>query len=168
MDKVQKIDRYTKILDDLLKYFSVLMIMISVGLAFLNTVLRYFFGISYEVWTEISVYSIVYGVFAYLGPLIKTNEHIKMDLLHEVLSRKVLDYIDLVINLVLVFSFIVLIYAGYHWIDSLVRMNSKTLSGGIYLYIPALAIVLGMLLGLLYVSLEIVKDFILIRNRNRE
>ncbi|HZW67546.1 MAG TPA: TRAP transporter small permease [Pseudogracilibacillus sp.] len=168
MEKVDRIDRYTKLLDEILKYFSIFMIIISVTLAFLNMVFRYFFGISYEVWTEISTYSIIYGVFAYLGPLIKQGEHIKMDMLHEVLSKKILTYLDVFINLLLVASFSVLTYAGVHWVDSLIQMNTKTLSGGIYLYIPALAVVIGMALGIVYASLELVKSVILIKNGKKE
>lgn len=168
MEKVDRIDRYTKLLDEILKYFSIFMIIISVTLAFLNMVFRYFFGISYEVWTEISTYSIIYGVFAYLGPLIKQGEHIKMDMLHEVLSKKVLNYLDVIINILLVASFVVLTYAGVLWVDSLIKINTKTLSGGIYLYIPALAVVIGMALGIIYASLEVVKSIRLIKNGEKE
>ena len=168
MEKVDRIDRYTKLLDEILKYFSIFMIIISVTLAFLNMVFRYFFGISYEVWTEISTYSIIYGVFAYLGPLIKQGEHIKMDMLHEVLSKKVLNYLDVIINILLVASFVVLTYAGVLWVDSLIKINTKTLSGGIYLYIPALAVVIGMALGIIYASLEVVKSIRLIKSGEKE
>lgn len=158
MEKTTRLEKSIDILDKLLEYFAIVMIGCSVLLAFLSVILRYIFGISYEVLTEISIYTIVYGVFFYMGPLIRQNEHIKMSAIHEVLSGKVLSYIDLLINIILVLTFAFLIYGGYNWSFSLLEMKTKTLSGGMLLFIPALAVLVGMIIGLLYSLLEIIKS----------
>lgn len=157
MEKVNVLDNAIDTLDKVLEYFAIAMLGISVLLAFSNVIMRYAFGISYEILAEISTYTIVYGVFFYMGPLIRQNEHIKMSALHEILSEKVLVYIDLLINIVLALTFAFLIYGGYNWSFSLLGMNIKTLSGGMLLFIPALAILIGMIIGLFYSILEIIK-----------
>lgn len=157
MEKTTRLEKSIGIVDKVLEYFAIVMIGCSVLLAFVSVVLRYIFGISYEVLTEISVYTIVYGVFFYMGPLIRQNEHIKMSALHEVLSKKVLSYVDLFINIILALVFAFLIYGGHSWSFSLLAMKSKTLSGGMLLFVPALAILVGMIIGLVYSLLEIVK-----------
>lgn len=85
MNTVEKIDGYTKHFDKVLEIIAILTLIISVLLAFLGVILRYIYGLSYEILAEISTYSVVYGVFIYLAPLIKQSEHIKMDILHEML-----------------------------------------------------------------------------------
>lgn len=157
MGKVNILEKLISLADKLLEYFAIFMIGCSVLLAFVSVILRYVFGVSYEILTEISVYTIVYGVFFYMGPLIRQNEHIKMSALHEILSKKVLSYIDLLINIILALVFAFLIYGGYGWSFSLLDMKIKTLSGGMLLFVPALAILIGMVIGLVYSLLEIIK-----------
>jgi|SRR5699024_1634819 len=165
MNTVEKINGYTKHIDKILEGFAIITLVISVLLAFLGVILRYIYGLSYEILAEISTYSIVYGVFIYLAPLIKQSEHIKMNILHEMLKgKKVVHYVDLFISLLLFLTFVFLLYAGINWSTSLLDMGTKTLSGGMLLFVPALAIVIGMLLGILYSGLEIVKDINQIKN----
>ncbi|MFS0577058.1 TRAP transporter small permease subunit [Sporosarcina sp. 179-K 3D1 HS] len=164
MEKVSGFEKTINTLDKLLEYFAIAMIGCSVLLAFVSVILRYVLGISYEILTEISIYTIVYGVFFYMGPLIRQNEHIKMSALHEILKGKVLLYIDLLINVILALTFAFLIYGGYKWSSSLLDMKVKTLSGGMLLFIPALAIIIGMIIALIYSLLEITRNIKLISN----
>ena len=99
MDLMKSITRIAQFMDKTLEIFAMITIVISVALAFINVILRYFYGISYELLIEISTYSIVYGVFAYVGPLIKQDEHIKMNILREFFQdRKFINYIDIFIS----------------------------------------------------------------------
>lgn len=63
MGKVNILEKLINLADKLLEYFAIFMIGCSVLLAFVSVILRYVFGVSYEILTEISVYTIVYGVF---------------------------------------------------------------------------------------------------------
>jgi len=165
MKTLEKINGYTKYVDKLLEGFAILTLILSVFLAFLGVILRYIFGLSYEILAEISTYSIVYGVFIYLAPLIKQSEHIKMNILREALKgKKIVHYVDLFISLLLFSTFVFLLYAGFHWATSLLDMGTKTLSGGMLLFVPAMSIVIGMLLGMVYSALEIAKDINQIKN----
>jgi len=164
MTLIKRMEASIRFLDKTLEYFAIFTITVSVLLAFAGVILRYQFGISYEILAEISTYAIVYGVFIYMGPLIKQNEHIKMTILQDLLKEKSKKYIDLFISLILFFSFLFLLYAGIGWISSLLEMKSKTLSGGMLLFIPALSIVIGMVFGLLYSTLEMCRTIFLIRS----
>ncbi|MEI3610709.1 TRAP transporter small permease [Pseudogracilibacillus sp. SO10305] len=159
MDLMKSITRIAQFMDKTLEIFAMITIVISVALAFINVILRYFYGISYELLIEISTYSIVYGVFAYVGPLIKQDEHIKMNILREFFQdRKFINYIDIFISFLMLCIFTYLFYGGILWSSSLLEMGSKTLSGEMLLFIPALAVVAGMVIGLIYSLLQMIKE----------
>lgn len=167
MGKIEKLNSSTRHLDKALEIFAVACLVLSVALAFIGVILRYQFGMSYQLLEEVCRYAIVYGVFAYIGPLIKKNEHIKMSFLEEKLTEKNKHIMNFIINLILLFSFIVLFYAGVIWAYSIYQMELNTLSGEMLMIIPAFAIVAGMFLGCIYALLQLIKDFFHIRLEGR-
>ncbi len=163
MNRIEKLENSTRLLDKALEIIAVLCLIISVVLAFAGVILRYQFGISYQLLEEICRYAIVYGVFAYVGPLIKKNEHIKMSLLEDRLSRKSKYLVEFLIGIILFIAFVILFYAGIIWMSSIYNMNLMTLSGEMLMVIPAFAIVAGMLFGCVYALLQMLIDFNLFR-----
>jgi len=167
MERIEKLNNSTRFLDKALEIFAVVCLILSVSLAFVGVILRYQFGVSYQLLEEVCRYAIVYGVFAYVGPLIKQNEHIKMSFLEERLTEKNKHIMNLIINGILLFAFIVLFYAGVIWAYSIYQMELNTLSGEMLMIIPAFAIVAGMFLGCIYALLQLIKDFYHIRLEGR-
>lgn len=164
MERIEKIDSYSNTLDKVLSILAATCLLVSVGLAFLGVILRYQFGVSYQLLEEICRYAIVYGVFIYIGPLIKNNEHIKMTFLDEKLSGNTRKVKDLLLSIILFVSLVILSYASIIWVTSLYEMKLNTLSGEMLMAIPAFAILLGMILSSIYAGLEIVKDITLLKN----
>lgn len=159
MNRIEKLENSTRFLDKALEVTAVFCLILSVVLAFVGVVLRYQFGISYQILEEICRYAIVYGVFAYIGPLIKKNEHIKMSLLEDRLGGKSKHLVEFVIGVVLFISFVILFYAGVIWMSSIYSMELMTLSGEMLMVIPAFAIVAGMFFGCVYALLQVIVDF---------
>ncbi len=159
MNRIKKLENSTRFLDKALEVTAVFCLILSVVLAFVGVVLRYQFGISYQILEEICRYAIVYGVFAYIGPLIKKNEHIKMSLLEDRLGGKSKHLVEFVIGIVLFISFVILFYAGVIWMSSIYSMELMTLSGEMLMVIPAFAIVAGMFFGCVYAFLQVIVDF---------
>ncbi len=159
MNRIEKLENSTRFLDKALEVTAVFCLILSVVLAFVGVVLRYQFGISYQILEEICRYAIVYGVFAYIGPLIKKNEHIKMSLLEDRLGGKSKHLVEFVIGIVLFISFVILFYAGVIWMSSIYSMELMTLSGEMLMVIPAFAIVAGMFFGCVYALLQVIVDF---------
>lgn len=168
MNKIDKLSNSTRYLDKALEVFAVMCLVLSVGLAFIGVILRYQFGLSYQLLEEVCRYAIIYGVFAYLGPLIKKDEHIKMSFLEEKLTAKNKHVMNFIINIILLFAFIVLFYSGVIWAYSIYQMELMTLSGEMLMIIPAFAIAAGMFLGCIYSLLQLIKDFLLIRIERRQ
>jgi len=161
--KTRKIESSIRVLDKSLEVFSLFTLLISVTLAVFSVILRYLFDISFQVVEEICRYSIIYGVFAYIGPLIKKDEHLKMDLIQNFLRGKIKHYNDLLISIILFASFIFICWSSINWSISLLNMNLMTDSGIVLMFIPALAIPLGMFFSCIYSFLKIIQDYDKIR-----
>ncbi|MUV06093.1 TRAP transporter small permease subunit [Planococcaceae bacterium Storch 2/2-2] len=160
---VQSIDKKTETLDKILTFLAVTALLVSVILAFVGVILRYQFGVSYQILEEICRYAIVYAVFIYMGPLIKKDEHIKMAFLDEKLTGKSGYMKNTILNVVLFLSLCVLSYASVKWFYSIYQMKLHTLSGEMLMVVPAFAIVIGMALSILYTFMEILKGVHLIK-----
>lgn len=171
---IRKNESSTSSLDKGLEFIALSSLIMSVSLSIIGVITRYFMGVSYDIIEELCRYSIIYGVFAYIGPLIKKNEHIKMDLLQNLLKDKRLKYInDLIINIILLLSFGFLFWSGIQWVNSLLQINLMTSTGSMLMFIPTLAIPLGMFFACIYSFQQIIVDFNKIRlykttNKNTE
>lgn len=159
MEKIKKIEASTNYLDKALEYIALVMLVISIVGAIINVVLRYIFGMSMEIIEEICRYSIIYGVFIYIGPLIKRNAHLKMSIITDYLPEKANKLNNLFISVLVFAAFIFLFWSSIMWTSSLLTVGVMTVSGSMLMFIPALSVPIGMLLGALYSLLQIVLDF---------
>ena len=155
---MKKIESSVRLLDKSLELFALFCLTVSVLLAVFNVAMRYFFDTSFGVIEEICRYSIIYGVFAYLGPLIKKDEHIKVDFLQSKLSGKVKDVNNLIISIVLLGAFTFLCWTSIQWVNSLYQMKLMSNSGSISMVIPTITVPIGMFLGCFYSVLQILTD----------
>lgn len=158
MDKIQKIESSTRLLDKILEIIALACLIISVSLAIFGVIMRYFFDVSFEIVSELCRYFIIYGVFVYIGPLIKQNGHIKMDLIQGMVKGWVKKLISLIISILLFVSFAFLFWISVQWVNSLLQMNLMTSSGLMLTFIPALAIPIGMFFGCIYSFQQIIID----------
>ncbi|WP_216829869.1 TRAP transporter small permease [Alkalihalobacterium elongatum] len=168
MDKLQKIDSSTRFLDKGLEITAIVCLIISVAGAVISVFSRYLLGMSFQVIEEICRYAIIYGAFAYIGPLVKRKEHLKMDILQGLLKNKVKKSNELLISVILFASFGFLCLSSIMWTISLLNMQVKTASGIMLMFIPALAIPIGMLLGCIYSFLQILQNFYKLRQPENE
>lgn len=168
MSIVNKLNDSTRYLDKILEVLAVISILLSIVLAFYGVVSRYLFGLSSQIIIEGATYSIIYGVFLYIGPLIKYDEHIKMEILNEILGTKAKVIVNLFISVLSLFSFSILFYGSIYWAFSLLDMGARSLSGEFLLFVPALAIFIGMFLGALYSLLEVIKNVFLLVGKGKE
>ncbi|MEH7276704.1 TRAP transporter small permease [Neobacillus vireti] len=163
LEKIHETEVSTGLLDKGLEFIALGCLIISVSLAIFGVIVRYFFGVSFGIIEEICRYSIIYGVFAYIGPLIKKNEHIKMDLMENILKGKALLVNDLIISIILSFSYAFLCWTGIQWVISLYQLGIMTSSGLMLMVIPAFAIPFGMFFGWVYSLQQIFIDINKIR-----
>ena len=166
MEKIKKLDSTTKYLDRGLETAALICLGISVVGAIINVVLRYVFDMSYQIIEEISRYAVIYGAFLYVGPLIKKGEHLKMDILQSFLKEKAKSVNNLLISILLFAAFVYLSWSSIIWTISLFTLKMTTVSGLMLMFIPALAIPIGMLLGALYAFIQILRDYYLLRYEN--
>lgn len=153
--KIQKFNSTTRFLDNFLENIAIYSLIISASLSIFAVIMRYFFGLSYEIVEELCRYSILYGVFAYVGPMIKKNEHIKMDLMDNLLKGRVKETNDLIISIFITIAYAFLFWAGFQWVSSLYQMGIKTSSGAMLMVVPAFSIPLGAFLSCIY-SIQLV------------
>lgn len=165
-EKVKKIEASTRFLEKCLSSFAVLCLIISVSLAIFGVAMRYFFGISYGMVEEICRYTIIYGVFAYIGPLIKINEHIKMDLMDDLLKGKGKISNDLIISILLTIAYAFLFWTGLQWVSSLYQINLMTSSGTMLMAIPTISVPIGMLFGCIFSIQQIILNIYKLRLPN--
>lgn len=155
---MQKLDSATKYLDRGLETAALVCLGISVLGAVLNVFLRYVMDISFQMIEEICRYSIIYGAFLYVGPLIKKGEHLKMDILQGLLKEKHKRVMNLLISILLFAAFAYLSWSSTIWTMSLFTLKITTVSGIMLMVIPALAIPIGMILGTVYALVQIIYD----------
>ncbi|WP_458413483.1 TRAP transporter small permease [Schinkia sp. CFF1] len=159
MEIIKKIETSTRYLDRILEGTALICLGISVLGAVVNVFLRYVMDMSYQLIEEICRYAIIYGVFAYIGPLIKKGDHLKMDILQGLLKGKRKFVNEIFISILLFASFVFLFRSSFIWTASLLSMKVMTVSGIMLMYIPTLAIPIGMFLGCLYSAFQLIIDY---------
>lgn len=163
MKRIERIEAYTKRIDKPIEAVTFFCLIVSVTFAIFNVIARYFFDISFAIVEEICRYTIIYGAFLYLGPLVKRNEHIKMDLMDHLLKGKVKLFNQFIISIILFASFVFLSFTASKWVLSLYELKIMTSSASMLMYIPALAVPIGMILGSIYSFQQIILDITKLR-----
>ena len=164
METMKKIESYTNGLDRVLTILALFLLIVSTVLAITAVILRYVFDTSYQIIEELCRFTIIYGVFLYMGPLVKKDEHIKMNVLQDYMKGKLKIYNNLLISILLLFSFIFFGWASFTWVNGLFEIGVKTLSGSMLIGIPAIAVPLGMVIGIIYAAFQVWLDLHKVRN----
>ncbi len=140
-------------------------IVVAILVSAINAIIRRIFGVSSNAWLELQWY-LFGGVFMLCAPwTLKANEHIRIDIISNMLTKRKRDWIDLFGHLFFLFPFVALmIYLSvpYFWRSYLSGEVSSN-AGGLLIWPAKGLILLGFcLLGLQWFS-ELVKRIAIMR-----
>lgn len=155
------IDRVNTAIGRSVSWLILLAVLVSAG----NAIVRKVFNTSSNMWLELQWY--LYGA-AFLGAAAYTlleNEHIRIDLVYGMWSRKVQHWIDLIGSVLFLMPFVILmIYYLYPWtMRSFERGEISSSAGGLILW-PAKAMLLAGFVLLFFQGIsEIIKKIAVMR-----
>ncbi|MBP8931298.1 MAG: TRAP transporter small permease subunit [Paracoccus sp.] len=141
------------------------LILVAVLVSAANAIIRKVFNTSSNSWLELQWY--LYGA-AFLGAAaytLKENEHIRIDIIYGMWSRRTQHWIDLIGHLFFLMPFVTLmIYFLYPWVMRSYRIGEvSTNSGGLILW-PAKAMLLIAFVMLFWQGIsEIIKKIAIMR-----
>ena len=141
------------------------LILVAVLVSAANAIIRKVFNTSSNSWLELQWY--LYGA-AFLGAAaytLKENEHIRIDIIYGMWSRRTQHWIDLIGHLFFLMPFVTLmIYFLYPWVMRSYRIGEvSTNSGGLILW-PAKAMLLIAFVMLFFQGIsEIIKKIAVMR-----
>ena len=141
------------------------LILVAVLVSAANAIIRKVFNTSSNSWLELQWY--LYGA-AFLGAAaytLKENEHIRIDIIYGMWSRRTQHWIDLIGHLFFLMPFVTLmIYFLYPWVMRSYRIGEvSTNSGGLILW-PAKAMLLIAFVMLFWQGVsEIIKKIAIMR-----
>lgn len=155
------IDRVNTIIGQLVTWLILVAVLVSAG----NAIIRKVLNTSSNSWLELQWY--LFGA-AFLGAAaytLKENEHIRIDILYGIWTRRRQHWIDLIGHLFFLMPFVTLmIYFLYPWV--LRSYNSgevSTNSGGLILWPAKLMLLVGFVLLFFQGISEIVKKIAVMR-----
>ena len=151
---VRALRRGEAMLTSAMRVIVIALILFSTGLALLGVVLRYGFGISYELLEELCRYFIVYAALLYFGPLVTRNAHLSMSILPDMLSDTLRRYLDVLVQGLVSCLLIALAISAVQWELGLFNIGLRTMSGELKAYIPSAALPVGVSLACLYTILR--------------
>jgi len=140
-------------------------IVVAILVSSINAIIRRVFGVSSNAWLELQWY--LFGaVFMLCSPwTLKANEHIRIDIISNMLSKRSRDRIDLIGHIFFLFPFVALMIwlsVPYFW-KSYLSGEVSSNAGGLAIWPAKGLILLGFcLLGLQWFS-ELVKRIAILR-----
>lgn len=143
-------DRAVGRLEALIDWFGIVMIVISAGLAFMSVVLRYGFGFSAQLIEEISRYTMVYACFLFVGPLLRKNGHIRVDVVSGLLTVAMNRLLQFVMALVFLLVAIIVFRSGWLWVADLHRYQMTVIGGTMPAWLPSLSVPVGLGMAVLF------------------
>jgi TRAP-type transport system small permease protein len=153
----ERIEKIATAVDRPLWYACWVLLVGNTLLAFAAVVMRYGLGIGYIWLDEICRYSFIAMVYLWAGPIVRTGEHLRLELVTSRLSKKGKVIHSLIVNTLLFFTCLTLAYWGTELIG-LSRMLGEESESFVFLIWWLHTIVfLGMLLYAFYSFLEILK-----------
>jgi TRAP-type C4-dicarboxylate transport system permease small subunit len=157
MDFSEKIDRIAGFIDRPLWYICYTLMLGSTIVACVLVVMRYIFGTG-EVWIdEICRYSFIAMVYLWAGPIVRTGEHIRLDVVTSRLSRRGKDINSLIVNILICAACLTIVVWGISLIRMSMMMGEKSDSFVFSIWWLHAIIAAGMFLQAVYAVLEVLK-----------
>lgn len=157
------IDRVNEFIGRNVAWLILASVLISAG----NAIFRKAFDMSSNAWLEVQWY--LYGTAFLLAAAytLKRNEHVRIDFVSNMLTKRTRDWIDLICHLVFLMPFTVLIF----WLSipwAYKSINSGEVSanaGGLILWPAKIMVTIGFALLILQAISEIIKRYAIIIGR---
>lgn len=155
------IDRINEFIGRNIAWLVLAAVLISAG----NATIRKLFDMSSNAWLEVQWY--LFGTVFLLAAAytLQKNEHIRIDFISNMLTKRTRDWIDLVCHIVFLLPFTILItYLAVPWV--LKSMNSGEISanaGGLILWPAKIMVLIGFTLLTLQGLSEIIKRWAVIK-----
>jgi len=157
----QRIDRINASIGKSVSWLILASVLISAG----NATIRKMFDTSSNAWLEVQWY--LYGAVFLLAAAytLQKNEHVRIDIVSSVLSKRTRDWIDLFCHIFFLLPFTVLIaWLAFPWVLSSYRSQEISVNAGGLILWPAKALVLiGFTLLTAQALSEIIKRYAVIR-----
>lgn len=155
------IDRLNEVIGKAVAWLILLAVLVSAA----NAVVRKLFSMSSNAWLELQWYLFGAAFLLAAAYTLKQNEHIRIDIVYGLFSRRVQHWIDLFGHVVFLMPFVALMvwYLGPYVAQSFRNGEVSTNSGGLVIW-PAKGLLLAgfVLLGLQGVA-EIIKKIAVMR-----
>jgi TRAP-type mannitol/chloroaromatic compound transport system permease small subunit len=155
------IDRCTEVIGRAVAWLILIAVLVSAG----NAVVRKVFSVSSNAWLELQWYLFGAAFLLAAAYTLRQNEHIRIDIVYGLFSRRVQHWIDLFGHLVFLmpFSLLMLWYLVPYVAQSFANGEVSTNSGGLVIW-PAKALLLvGFVLLALQGLSEIIKKIAVMR-----
>lgn len=155
------IDRSNEIIGRAVAWLILIAVLVSAG----NAVVRKVFSVSSNAWLELQWYLFGAAFLLAAAYTLKQNEHIRIDIVYGLFSRRVQHWIDLFGHLVFLmpFTLLMLWYLAPYVAQSFANGEVSTNSGGLVIW-PAKALLLvGFILLALQGLSEIIKKIAVMR-----
>ena len=158
------IAQFNELLEKAVYMLAIFIVANMVLALFLSALVRYLSGTGYDWFIELPPILTSWLVFPLLGPLLKSGNHIKVDVLNNTLSPQNLSLLRLVISLIALIASIVFLMAGieatslYYKLGQVMELEIEIPIWWVYLAFPtgfaimsifSLELVLSELLALL-------------------
>ncbi len=121
---------------------SSLLILTSV-LVFVQVILRYQFNYSISWSEEMSRIMIAWFIFLGSSMAVKDNAHVNMDALFVVVSGKLKQVFNILIDIINIIFCVIVVYSAIEMIQSAIKIGSMATSIKIPLYIPYASVPVG-------------------------
>ena len=159
------LQHFERILVKINNFIVILMLMIMFVLVFINVITRYSMGFSMNWAEEVSRYLMIWIAYLGIGLAMREKRHASFQVLYDILPKKYVPYIKLLVSLIIIIFMIFLVVLGFQYSQFAMRNKTAVLRlpiGYIYLCIP-----IGALTFLLHFIL-ILKEYITAKEEHDE
>ena len=155
------IDRCTEVIGRAVAWLILIAVVVSAG----NAVVRKVFSVSSNAWLELQWYLFGAAFLLAAAYTLKQNEHIRIDIVYGLFSRRVQHWIDLFGHLVFLmpFSLLMLWYLVPYVVQSFANGEVSTNSGGLVIWPAKGLLLVGFVLLALQGVSEIIKKIAVMR-----
>lgn len=126
-------------------------------LAFAAVIMRYGFGLGYLWLDEICRYSFITMVYLWAGPIVRTGEHIRLELFTAKLRGRWKEVHSLIVNVLIFLTCVMIVYWGTKLIKLSMTLGEQSESFVFYIWWLHTVVTLGMAFHAFFALLEVIR-----------
>jgi TRAP-type C4-dicarboxylate transport system permease small subunit len=153
----EQVDRIASAFDRPLWYACWVLLVGATVIAFAIVVMRYGFGIGFIWLDEVCRYSFIALVYLWAGPIVRTGEHIRLEVFTARLGEKATTVHSLIVNILICFTCILILIWGISLIQMSKMLTEKSESFVFYVWWLHTIVAVGMGIHAVYAFLELLK-----------